>query len=1266
MRFIEAGPSIPIELLTARDQGEVVFFCGAGVSKPAGLLSFFELTEQVMKKLGVPADSKIGRQMGQAIAKRDPDLAPPFDQVFGQLQRIYTTEKVEKEVTSLLKTPRKAVTKNHEIVLRLSRDARGVPFVVTTNFDTLFERAIPRLRYWFPPMLPIMTGDSLHSGVVYLHGRLGSGRQSEGPSSALVLGSGDFGRAYLADGWATAFFRQLLERKTVVLLGYSAGDPPIRYLLEGLNASSSAKLQPIYAFDRGEENEVLSKWRDLGVSGIHFDTFSDLWDSLEAWALRADDPIAWREKTLAVARQSPRLLKSYQRGQVAALAATPDGARAFADANPPPCAEWLFVLDRNVRYAEPFDTGYGEDVNNVDPLLEYGLDDDPPRAEDSKARGVDLLGKLPTDTDSNAYFRLAGNHPQQRNALPRRLWSLSRWFQAICHEPFGIWWASRQLNLHPDMASGVRHRLVGHGEKFSDDVQRVWALLLEMDENRGDDFEDLGWFDFAKQLKRSGWTTAMFRALEKAIQPRLKVETWTRSLPRPLESPHGVGELLRFSVHCPSRHNHEVEIPPEALPRVVSVVNRSLERAADLLDETGQSATYFRLPSIEPDEGRGERYVADGGPEALFLWAVDLFKRLAESNPLAAIGEVANWPSDRRFFFDKFRLYAWKIDKLFTPIAVAKGLLSMDDTSFWDPYMERDVLHLLRAKWQSLSVYQRLKIEGRLCNPIERFSQEGSEEVERRRRYDTGSRLGWLERNGCELSNKAMSILDAIRGRTDWGENYETGADRDMDGRSGWVERRADPIGLQGVKVSELIARSTELSGRDHENFVEYVPFEGMVAQRPSFALAALASESRSNRYPVKHWEQLLSNWPENSVHRVTLLCGLRLARLPREVQFVLRYYLPEWIRDHFTTIAASHPEEFLQVWDEVFDALQTSGEDATRSGVGQVSIGGQEIQKSRKTLDHAINGPVGKLVEALFKSIGDGESQKNEKISPQIATRLERSLDSIGEGADHVASLLGQRINWLYYIDPTWTKKTVIPLFDLNHARAEAAWKALMFQQLVPRPAKLFVMLRSSFLRIFSERKDWLSEDRYGQYAVSILVIGTYWNKNTGKYITDEECRIGLQAVDDAGRQTALWTLHRIVKDGDAWRSFGKGFFATIWPQEAQFQTSSSSDTMLRIADDRPDIFPEIVETIKDFLRPVDYPDMFIFRQMREGKNNAEQSLAKRWPHEVLDVADRVIGLQPSYVPHELPALLADIAEAAPALRSTIAWRRLHSLVTG
>ncbi len=52
MRFFENGPSIPDELLIARDEGRVVFFCGAGVSKArAKLLDFFRLVEKV---IGLP------------------------------------------------------------------------------------------------------------------------------------------------------------------------------------------------------------------------------------------------------------------------------------------------------------------------------------------------------------------------------------------------------------------------------------------------------------------------------------------------------------------------------------------------------------------------------------------------------------------------------------------------------------------------------------------------------------------------------------------------------------------------------------------------------------------------------------------------------------------------------------------------------------------------------------------------------------------------------------------------------------------------------------------------------------------------------------------------------------------------------------------------------------------------------------------------------------------------------------------------------------
>lgn len=53
MRFAAKGPDIPPELLEARDRGEVVFLCGAGVSMPAGLPSFRDLARNVVADLGV-------------------------------------------------------------------------------------------------------------------------------------------------------------------------------------------------------------------------------------------------------------------------------------------------------------------------------------------------------------------------------------------------------------------------------------------------------------------------------------------------------------------------------------------------------------------------------------------------------------------------------------------------------------------------------------------------------------------------------------------------------------------------------------------------------------------------------------------------------------------------------------------------------------------------------------------------------------------------------------------------------------------------------------------------------------------------------------------------------------------------------------------------------------------------------------------------------------------------------------------------------------
>ena len=89
------------------------------------------------------------------------------------------------------------------------------------------------------------------NGVIHLHGRLADADLGI-EATDLVLTSADFGDAYLRSGWAARFLFDLCRCRTIVLVGYTANDPPVRLHLNIIEADRARfpELHDVYASRR--------------------------------------------------------------------------------------------------------------------------------------------------------------------------------------------------------------------------------------------------------------------------------------------------------------------------------------------------------------------------------------------------------------------------------------------------------------------------------------------------------------------------------------------------------------------------------------------------------------------------------------------------------------------------------------------------------------------------------------------------------------------------------------------------------------------------------------------------------------------------------------------------------------------------------------------------------------------------------------------------------------------------------------------------------
>lgn len=1269
MRFVERGPDIPDQLLEARDKGEVVFLCGAGASYPAGMPTFKGLTQHVLDELGAPEDAK-SRQLFNKwlLPNADGNSAPSFDGIFNQIYSEYPHGEVDYCVAQKLKSNPEANLKAHECLLKLATGPDEKVRLVTTNFDLLFEKAASgNIETHIAPQLPDLGFEESFSGIVYLHGRLNYRIKRHEGRHGLVLSSSDFGRAYLSQGWATRFFRAILEKYTVVLVGYSASDPPVKYLLQGLRAADGTNTGRLYAFDSGEHHEVDAKWRDTGAIPISYVTsnreHSELWDSLKEWSIRAEDPGKWTADVLKLASQRPQDLNPIQRGKVVALVKTDLGAKLFAAMEPSAPADWLCVFDRGLRLAEKVFSYDGKEV--FDPWENFHLDGDvrkdPDAANNTPIIGDDILSQ-DTGTSDRSVTRVAGLDFGRTIPAPARVIHLSNWIGKQVDTPVTAWWASKYPVLHPNLLHRFEWQLLRDNSVPNELGKKTWENLLDIFRARPIDDHDGSWFAFQRELKAFGWSQRIVKLFKDTTKPKLKASSQLgiEAIRPPThvwdDYPNGV---VRFEVKFVQRHGEDGSIPPEFLLPVYRAFRQNLELAANLLNQV--DTKHWKTKSLYPDEEETDRYLNDA--DSYLLWFVDYLNLVCAAHAAYLIEDLNNWPQNDPYFFDKLRLYVWAKPDLFGPTETLDGIQQLTDESFWNPYHRRELLHMFRLRWSEFPEECRMALEERIAKGSPHLSADS--EGQRVRAVTSATMLDWLHQNGCDLDEATHQKLIALRGADErYRPEWAADADDSHEGRSGMVVTKTDPSAIKDLPAASVIQAATALSGRHFEDFTELRPFAGLVEENPLKAITALNLSARVDEFPEEHWRTAIGSFPKDASLRLQFLFVGRLTKLSPETLLSLRHELFSFVENRFVPLIAENADRTFALLDQLLDVLLLYGPASTESSIGDVSVAGRTIKRSRRTMDHATNSPIGKVAGLLFAYLDSLKLGKAAGIPDCIKTRLERLYASPGEGSDYAVCVTTRRLRWLYYLDPNWIEKRVIPWFNLQHPAAEPTWNGYLYDNTLPEP-NLFALIKDSFLEAAVHVHRWNWGDRLPTKIHEFLILACFRHGRQPAYITFAEARTVLQRTDDAGRSHSIWFLARLVKDKKRWRTRGKPFLDKAWPRESICQTSETSQRFMSLAEEATDNFDEIVYAILPFLVPIKRLDMHLYA-LKKDDSEKETSLPVTYPEATLDLLHRVVPSEAEFAPYDrqsLSGVLEMIGTAKPKLRQTEKWRRLNRI---
>ena len=1218
MQFVKDGPDIPERLLQKHEEERVVFFCGAGISRPSGLPDFKCLAKRLYLYCGSDRDP----------AQKAAFDAELFDTAIGLLEQniVGGRDTVRRELAKILSSaPNPNPNSVHKDLLTLATSSEGRSRLVTTNFDRLFEEAIDAgnrsIDSYQAPFLPSLK--KFWKGLVYLHGRLPGEKESENLDH-LVLSSGDFGLAYLTERWAARFVSELLRNHHVCFVGYGINDPMLRYMLDALAADrlrGESSLE-MFAFggysDESERAAKANEWKAKNVTPILYrkqeaergDKYHGhffLYETLREWAKTHRDGLRGKERIVVdIAKKQPSATDKFDIDRMlwALSDSSESPAKRFANSNPAPSLDWLDV----------FPDSFCESDHITDWLVRHL--DDPKLLLWMVNHSICSRHKLARKIDWHI-SRLAGFEREDDKKLA----------QIRANAPMAI--------PCPSMRVLWRLFLIGRVKKARNPRDYV-------------DFKH--WQD---RFAQDGLTAGSRLELREMLAPIVSLSKMFASM-APLNErkrlegeinrePKRVNELVDSEItlstdddihYCLPDNNSEywIKASPELLPEFTSL----LRDALDLLRDLGKAddkndLSFYDQPSIA-EHPQNKKFRAW---TALIDLTRDAWLATNTQSPERARIEADVWQRMPYPLFRRLAFFAAAQGEVIPRRQALDWLLADDNWWLWESETRREALRLLVALAPKIDKDELSMLEQAVLAGPPRAMYSDDRELDR----GIWLLLAKIAHAGATLSPTAKKKLNEL---SESNPQWEiTKDERDefpfwMEEVSWGGEQDSVPVPRRRRDLIEWLKRPSDANERPRHG-----GWRDRCRKTPSVAacaLIALAKEGVWSPPICARWSEALQAWSiDKSIRSPWRYVGPILAAAPDEALRDLAREIGLWLRKIAKDFSGR---------EECFFAL------AKRI----LTVEHQDVVFTDETVTRAINHPVGQIADALLIRWHRKPLTEEQGLPDAFKSIFADLCLTKIEKYRHGRVLLASRVGTLFRVDRKWTEEKLLPLFDWrNETEACAAWEGFLWSPDLYPP--LFRM--DAFGRGFLDAaRHYESLGKHGRKYASVLTIVALDSRDT---FTVEELRGAVHRLPVSGLECASRMLVNALQAAgerrdNYWKNRVVPYLRDIWPWTLDKKSSPIEENFGYLCVAAQGAFPDALKRLSDWLTRGD-SDLLVRRLHKA-------NLCAQFPEESLDFLDKVVDDKRDWSPNNLADCMHSICGKKSALANDSRFKRLTNFL--